>query len=215
MRGRDFLVVALALLVCALFMAESAPAWNSDELICDATGNQTYSKVISSDFDIVSGNPQAAIVMWNDYRNGDQDIYVKKVNLSDGNAVWSPDPEVPIVVGYSSLVSYGITSDGQGGAIIAWVARENGGKFSIYAQGVYSNGTTWGPPTEICSPMRRVRDKINICTSVGDGGGAIIAWEDSSDYRDNGRDIYAQKIALNGARLWGKNGFPVCTALEN
>ena len=102
-----------------------------------------------------------------------------------------------------------ITSDGAGGAIIAWWEyRTVGRSADIFAQRIDNNGTTlWSP------------DGVPICTAPGaqadpqiraDGsGGAILTWRDA---RDGNYDLYAQRVDANGNMLWDADGIAVCTA---
>jgi predicted lipoprotein with Yx(FWY)xxD motif len=99
-----------------------------------------------------------------------------------------------------------ITSDGNGGSIIAWSDYRNG-NWDIYAQRANGAGVLW------------TADGVAICTAsdsqqqpqiVSDGSnGAIIAWY---DYRNGNYDIYAQRVNASGAVQWTLDGVPVCTA---
>lgn len=123
---------------------------------------------------------------------------------------WLAIPTVnnPICTQVASQGGSTITSDGSGGAIIAWADQRNG-NLDIYAQNIKNNGT-----------LQWAVDGVAICTAPdvqsslaieSDGsGGAIITWQDfrnGSDY-----DIYAQKINSNGAVQWALNGVALCTA---
>jgi len=198
MSGKSFLIAVLVLVICALVMAGGALAWTDDVGVCLEPGDQTYLKVVKSG--------SGALVFWADSASGD--IWVNKMLGA------SPAPTPELVISGNNLIEYQVTSDGNSGAIVAWAARANGGRIGIFALRVESNGVPGPSPTEICS-LKKYRGKINMCTSVGDGG-AIIVWEDSRDYHNNGQDIYAQKIDIGGNMLWpGGNGFAVCTAPEN
>ena len=99
-----------------------------------------------------------------------------------------------------------ITSDGAGGAIIAWWDRRSG-DHDIYAQRVDSYGRA-----------RWMTDGVRLCTATGaypaitsDGsGGAIVTWE---DYRGGDTDIYAQHVDASGTAQWTMDGVPVCNAI--
>lgn len=60
----------------------------------------------------------------------------------------------------------------------------------------------------------KVRQGIHIewqrTAAVGNNGEVIFVW---SDTRYGGRDIYAQKVDINGNPLWGDEGTPVVVAL--
>jgi hypothetical protein len=67
-----------------------------------------------------------------------------------------------------------------------------------------------------------IENGIPVCTESGEqtetmivsdgAGGAIIAWEDTRDFR---RDIYAQRIDPTGTALWTEGGVPVCIYVWN
>ncbi len=61
--------------------------------------------------------------------------------------------------------------------------------------------------TIICNNDSSDVQDIQVCCDGA--GGAIFVWEDN---RDDGGDIYAQKIGASGNILWGANGTAVCKA---
>lgn len=102
-----------------------------------------------------------------------------------------------------------IVSDGQGGAIIAWIDRRSG--YGIYAQKVDSRGNKqWqinGMP--VITQSENQYD-LKICSDGA--GGAIIAWIDN---RNSNNDIYAQRINSNGNIQWLEDGNAICTISED
>ena len=149
-------------------------------------------------------------MMWVDHRDGASDVYAQRVDatgnplwVSDGVAVSSGDS----VAARSSLV-FGSISDGQEGAIIAWIGHRNGNP-DIFAQRIGEDGNPlWGP------------NGVGVCTDdsvqsrplvVSDAeGGAIIIW---TDRRGDGNEssIYAQRIDANGTAIWATDGVAVCS----
>lgn len=128
-------------------------------------------------------------------------------------AQWSSDPNVNTAIctaaNYQS--SPFITSDGEGGAIIAWDDCRSG-NYNIYAQRINASGVMLWPAdgVSICTAA----NDQGICNIISDGeGGAIIAW---TDYRGGTyADIYAQRINANGAVLWTANGVTISNANKN
>ncbi len=103
-----------------------------------------------------------------------------------------------------------ITSDGAGGAIIAWFDYRNGSA-DIYVQRVNRLGVSlW------------TADGVALCTAAndqtyptiaGDGaGGAIVTW---SDYRGGPGDIYARRVNAAGVPQWTANGVALCAATND
>ncbi len=153
--------------------------------------------------EICSDGAGGAILVWEDNRNGNIDIYAQRI-LSDGRYAWDVEDE-PIDTDTYSDRKPAIISDGIGGAIITW---QNGTGARIMAQRLSATGSPqWAAGgEEACG-------HLNYCgfpKIVSDGaGGAIIAWDDSrgADY-----DIYAQRVKHDGAMLWTADGEVICSS---
>ncbi|MBM3235938.1 hypothetical protein FJZ31_06520 [Candidatus Poribacteria bacterium] len=130
-------IVGLAVLtLLAVGDGQYSDAWPSDPtvnvLICTESGNQLSPQ-------IVSDNAGGAIIVWEDGRGSDKDIYARKVNAS-GAALWTANGVV-ICNASGNQESPQIVSDDSGGAIITWQDYRNG-NWDIYAQRVNSSGAT-------------------------------------------------------------------------
>ena len=127
------------------------------------------------------------------------------------NAQWSANTSVntPICVFGSTQYNQASTSDGNGGAIVAWQDARTGGVYDIYAQRVNSSGNVqWTANGIVICSATDIQANPSI---IGDGaGGAIITWWD----RRGGsvHDIYAQRVDANGAVQWTANGVAICTS---
>ncbi len=177
------------------------PKWGDQGIVvCDETGGQNNPL-------IVTDGSGGAIVVWNDGRNGNYDIYGQRLD-SDGVIQWV-NGGVGIVTKTGDQYLEGIIPEG-GGAIVLWtdwgdglsdikveIQRIDAGGLLLWAaSGVsVSNGT--GGQEEPC---------IASCSS----GGAIVAWQDGR----GGFDIYAQSISSAGAALWDAGGVVVCAEIE-
>jgi len=159
---------------------------------------------------IVSDGAGGALVTWADFREGtDYWIYAQRLDGA-GNALWQ-ESGVPICTAAGSKLPR-ITSDGAGGAVIAWRDPRTTSNYDIYVQRVSGTGKVlWQA------------DGIPVCTVAGakwwplivsDGSsGAIVLWR---DYRDGSSyDTYAQRIDASGKALWKKNGALVCAGEYN
>ncbi len=180
--------------------------WSSDPKVNRLISNATNDQINTAS---VSDGSGGAIIVWQDKRSGSYDIYAQRVNAS-GVVQWSANG-VSVCSVDSDQVRPAITSDGAGGAIIAWQDKRNG-SYDIYAQRVTANGTLlWSPSTgdSIC---KVVFDQVNIAMVSDDNGGALLTWE---DYRSNAgpglADIYVQKVNALGVTQWIPNGIGVCT----
>ena len=197
-----FALLLLTMLIPS-FGAERSPlpAWGAEgKLINDATGNtlQQNPKMAA----LTSGD---VIVVYEDSRNGNTDIYAQKVD-GEGKILWGKLSQ-PVCTAPRDQLSPRIIADNEGGVIITWQDDRNG-NFDIFAQRLDAAG----------NPLWQ-NDGIPICSllngqvfpqMVGDGrGGAIILWQ---DYRSGAEDLYAQRIAPSGQSIWPAAGAPVCTA---
>lgn len=102
------------------------------------------------------------------------------------------------------------TTDGNGGAIIAWRDDRDGGFFEsdIYVQRVDVNGVPQWTHNGVAVVTAVGQQADPVIVSDG-AGGAIIAWE---DVRGADFDIYAQRVDALGTPLWMNNGVPISTA---
>ncbi len=166
--------------------------------ICTANNQQKMPQICS---DGVGG----AIIAWVDERDGvtADDIYAQRIN-SIGSIQWAPNGEA-ICTASDDQFSVQLCSDGAGGAIITWI-DDDGSDFDIYAQKINSSGgVEWtGNGTAICTDIS-LQFELQICSDGA--GGAIIVWR---DLRDDGGDIYAQKINSSGDVEWNGNGNTIC-----
>jgi len=174
--------------------------------ICSLENSDQYGPKITSD------GCGGAIVIWQDERNGNSDIYAQRID-SNGELQWSED--IPICSAENLQSVLQILSDGLGCFIIVWQDDRNGvGNRDIYAQKIDAYGK-----------IKWAKDGVVICSApydqdspqiISDGlGGAIITW---ADYRGGGwpnGDIYAQRINKDGNVLWEVNGSTICSAEGN
>jgi predicted lipoprotein with Yx(FWY)xxD motif len=181
--------------------SDGTTAWTTDGVsLSVAADGQAYPQ-------IASDGEGGAIVTWEDYRLGSySDIYAQRV-YSDGTTAWATDGVSLCTAAYDQYDPQ-IASDGEGGAIITWEDYRSGSHYDIYAQRVYSDGTTaWAT------------DGVSLCVTAGsqddpqiasDGaGGAIVTWV---DYRSSNSDIYAQRVYSDGTAAWITDGISLCAA---
>ena len=168
--------------------------------ICNSSDSQWFPQICTDEFG-------GAIITWEDYRNGNGDIYAQKVN-STGNIQWTLNG-IPICNSSGEQIKPQICSDGFGGAIITWEDNRTTSNYDIYAQRIDANGfIQWAANgTEICV-INNIQEDSHLCSD--ESGGAVIAW---TDYRiDSNADIYSQKINSTGNIQWTINGKVICAA---
>jgi len=156
--------------------------------VCTVSGNQNYPE-------IVSDGSGGAILAWWDMRSGDFNIYAQRIDLT-GNALWVKDG-LAVCVEASIQNCVSISSDGSGGAIMAWNDNRNSA-FDVYAQRIDPKGLAkWNNNgVAVCTAF----DTQCFPVTFNDGtGGAIIVWQDSRDKDKTYWDVYAQKINEQGS----------------
>jgi hypothetical protein len=177
-----------------------AEMWtNGGVAVCNMVLGQINPKLISD----YSGG---AIVVWQDFRNGnDYNIYAQKIN-SSGAVQWAANGvAISTVAGTQSNPK--IRNDGSGGAIIAWQDKRFGMNYDIYAQSVNSIGTVMWTANGVI--ICNAGDNQSAVDMTNEGiSGAIITWKDN---RISNNDIYAQYINLSGVVQWTANGVAIAT----
>ncbi|MDH3199012.1 MAG: hypothetical protein OEO21_12315, partial [Candidatus Krumholzibacteria bacterium] len=166
--------------------------------VCVATADQQRTRVVTDG----SGG---AILVWDDQRDGNYDIYAQRVNAS-GSALWTADG-VPLYANTNNQVDARLIPDGSGGAIAVWDDGRSGLTFDIYAQRVDASGASlWtAGGVAVCTGSSAAQTYSQI---VPDGaGGALIAWQDARSVTT--WDAYAQRLDAAGNVLWTTNGVPV------
>jgi hypothetical protein len=156
--------------------------------------------------DIVSDGAGGAIIAWTDTRDGNNDIYIQRID-SSGNVLWTPNG-VAVTSDTSNQADPKLTSDGRGGAIVVW--NQGTGGFppgsKIYAQRYDANGTArWGSQVLVSGTLRY----SNAPSIVSDGhGGAYIAY---AYYPRPEYDVYAQRLDSSGVVQWAARGVGIAT----
>jgi hypothetical protein len=145
-----------------------------------------------------------AVIVWEQHSGSERDIYAQRVD-SSGAVLWEANG-VPISVLPGGQFLSQMTTDGAGGAIVAWNDDRNGNT-DVYAQRISGQGLIQWQITgrAICTDPSN-QGNLSI---VSDGmGGAIVVWD---DFRNGivDRDIFAQRVDPNGTPQWDSNGVVV------
>ena len=173
----------------------------SGKAICTKPGSQG-SPAVTSD------GAGGAIIVWEDTRSGQYDLYAQRVN-SAGSLRWAADG-ILICSVESIKVFPEIVSDGAGGAIVLWQDLRNGSNFDLYAQRIDSTGTLrWASQGVAVCTAANNQSSVDLVASSD--GGIIAAWE---DYRalDITSDIYTQKVNKDGVVQWNGNGVRISSS---
>lgn len=170
--------------------------------LCTAATGSRWGLAIASD------GAGGAIVTWNEDRGSTgHDVYAQRVDAS-GTVQWTADG-VALCTATGDQIYPRLTSDGAGGAIVAW-DDNRGSDSDIYARRVDASGAVqWtSDGVSLCSDP----DNQYGCLIAQDGtGGGVVAWTDERNGGPDEADVYAQRVNALGAVQWTPNGVPVCT----
>ena len=149
-----------------------------------------------------------AILIWHDDRVAtDENIYMQRIT-SDGSLLWG-DTGTLLCDAADVQETPKIAPDGTGGFIISWRDKRNDVNGDIYAQRIDLDGNLLWTTEKVIYAGDGIQENARI-TKSNDNNGAIIVWEDGRNNFEY-RDIYAQKIDLNGNLVWNSEGVAVCT----
>jgi FlgD Ig-like domain len=179
--------------------ANGVPAWTIDGVaVCVANSDQDQPAAVSDG----SGG---VLLSWRDLRNGNADIYARRV-ANDGTPAWAADG-VAVCTATGDQEPPAATPDGTGGMILAW-GDPRGATTDIFAQRVNGSGAAqWAANgVSVCAATGN-QTRARLCQDGSSG--AIVTWEDR---RGANSDVYAQRVNSAGAAQWTANGVVVCNA---
>lgn len=170
--------------------------WEKTLSLARPDGPNQQSPAIAMD---VNGN---AMIVWTDNRGGknsyDCDIYARSIS-SDGNRLWAADVLVNSDNGTAGQYSPVVAVDVSGNIFVVWVDSRNG-NYDIYAQRLSADGTRlWGIDMLVNSDGGTGNYQYTPAVAIDGNGNALVVWRDQ---RNGNNDIYAQRLNVNGARLW-------------
>ena len=197
------LVIVFTIVFCP---GQSDAAWSNSNTvntaITTAAGSQ-YNPRMTTD------GSGGAIIVWEDYRNGNMDIYARRID-ADGTVLWTADG-LAVTTATGNQSYHQVVTDGSGGAIITWQDDRNGSANpDIYAQRIDAGGTVQWTADGVAIVSNSATQYSPQLVSDGSGG-AIITWaglREGAAYAD----IYAQRIDASGAVQWAADGVLVSTA---
>lgn len=145
---------------------------------------------------IISDGAGGMIIVWEDGRNGNFDLYAQRISAS-GSVQWVGG--VPISVQPGDQRNPQLVSDGAGGAVIVWQDSRTS-PTRIYAQHVQANGNiSWTAGGIPVSSIYGESPKV-----IGSNDNAVIVVWIDSDHNGGTKDyLRAQKIdIMTGNLLW-------------
>jgi hypothetical protein len=173
--------------------------WTSNGVaICTDANNQNYPH-------LAPDGAGGAIVVWEDWRNGNDDVYAQRIDAA--GYVWWQYNGVAVCNQTSTQNWIRVVSDNAGGAILCWLDMRNGNA-DIYAQRISGVGTAlWTANGVAISAYSQ--GQYNPAVAADGAGGAIMTW---MDQRFGNNDIYAQRINASGVTQWTADGMVISGA---
>ncbi len=157
------------------------PLWTgSGVLLCNVSGTRALPA-------IASDGAGGAIVGWEDGRNGNSDIYARRIT-SAGTVTWTSNG-VPVCTAAGTQQTTRIVADGAGGAILVWQDDRTGLGTDIYAQHLDAAGSR--SLAADGAPVSAAPGAQQFPGMGWDGTAAVITW---TDYRSSNNDVYAQRL---------------------
>jgi Neuraminidase (sialidase) len=122
------ILLVLSLLLLSSFYSKVFSQWSTNPFVNNPvtqnSGHQTHPKSCSDQDD-------GAVIVWEDNRNGNSDIYAQRIDKHGANQ-WQTGG-VKICGSNGDQVHPVLCTDGNGGAIIAWADDRNGAG-DVYCQ---------------------------------------------------------------------------------
>lgn len=169
--------------------------------------------------DVVSDGTGGAIVVWEDYRSINPDIYASRITAAGSRAPgWQPNGEPLCLTGGIQSLPQAIP-DGAGGAIVAWHDHNGPRGAWVSAIRVGSTGRRadgW-PENGVQVGAASFGSRAQLALTPDGAGGAFYTWTDDRDYFKSGSDVFAQHLGADGTPRfgWDPGGVAVCSADSN
>jgi hypothetical protein len=160
---------------------------------------------------IVADGAGGAIITWEDGRNGGTDIFVQQVDPI-GKTGWTNNG-VAVCTGTGAHAHPVITSNGAGGAVIAWDDTRSGDTNIYAARYDYDGKRAW--TTNGVALCTAANSQLAPSIATDGAGGAIVTWTDKRIGTVFTDDVYARRVSNTGTALWTADGVAVSTAGSN
>lgn len=188
MKHQCTLFLLIILFINSIVFAQWSQDLSLNLPVCTQTGKQNNPLIISDG----SGG---AIILWEDMRNGDIDLYAQRIS-KDGEKLWQENG-IPIVTTRGDQLYHNLVSNGNGGAYIAWISNSY-----IYVQQISSDGQLlWNQPLR---PSSNTEQQSSLCTAYDLNGGLIIAFISGEPQYWN--ELIVQRIDSSGGLMLGQTG---------
>ena len=157
---------------------------------------------------ILSDGEGGAICVWEDERRSSefQDLYIQRIS-ADGEPIWQSDG-IPVFPSESLQSDPILVADGERGFYVVWWDVIGYDTWHIMAYRLsFDAEPLWEAP-RLVTPVEGMQGEPRV---VADGaGGFIVLWQIYENFIND--QLYAQRIAPDGRKLWAESGVPLCVA---
>ncbi|UCG70092.1 MAG: FG-GAP repeat protein, partial [Thermoplasmata archaeon] len=174
--------------------------WSSDDVAVNQSTTQTYHYYP----DVAVDSEGNAIFVWEDWRNGNYDVYAQKFD-SSGNPQWgSNDKKVNNNSDSANQMRPAVVIDSEDNAIIVWDDNRESGDNNIYAQKLDSNGDAlWGSSDKQVNQNSDTESQARPDVAICSDDTVVVVWYDGRSTPNY--NIYAQKLNYTGSAMWGSS----------
>lgn len=149
---------------------------------------------------ITTDGASGAILVWSDCRTADDcDIFAQRVG-AEGMVQWAANG-IPLATAPGNQVDPHIVADDAGGAIVAWTDDRSPAATAVFAQRVAADGSLLWASTGL-TITHGLGDRVLGGLVADASGGAYVLWEQVSANDALNSDLFAQRLAADGALLW-------------
>ena len=176
--------------------------WQTDGIpVCVDTADQSTQAIMSD-------GEGGAICVWEDERRSSefQDLYIQRITAA-GEPMWKVDG-IPVFPSESLQSDPILMRDGADGFYIVWWDVIGYETWHLMAYRLSLDAEPlWDAPV-LVSPKEGMQGEPRV---IADGeGGIIVLWQVYENFIND--QLYAQRIAPDGGKMWDEAGVPVCTA---
>ena len=184
--------------------------WPGDgAVVCSSPGDQT-----ANSRSVATDGAGGAIVAWNDFRNGQWDVYAHHVTTTGVDAAWGAQGR-PVCTATGTQFVTALVSDESGGGIVAWFDERSGtANADVYAMRLLADGSLAAGWTVDGVQVTSAALRQVAPAGVPDGQhGAILVWTDG---RSGNSDLYCHRVLASGALsgAFAADGTALCVQPE-
>ncbi|MBK6420142.1 MAG: T9SS type A sorting domain-containing protein [Ignavibacteria bacterium] len=166
--------------------------------VCVEAENQLIGAIVP---DAVGG----VTIYWSDYRSGEPDIYMQRLDKSGVPMLASNG--IPVFESAANRTIVSAVSDGNGGTILLWNELENQ-RYALHTQRINSSGRNlWTQGgVDIYRGMQMYPLVFGVVSD--NQGGLIFCWAEQMPNQDYA--FYSQRVDSTGQVRWGSKGATIC-----